>query len=64
MYPLTIPEEELKNKVARDFFSDFDSTEIIENIDFCVIQNENLFNNNALLWAEAKRATKRTFTSP
>lgn len=55
-YPLDIAEEELKNKVAKDFFASFDATKIIENIDFCVVQNKNLFNSNALLWAEAKKA--------
>ncbi|TQR41027.1 hypothetical protein DMB95_05940 [Campylobacter sp. MIT 12-8780] len=58
MYSLKIREEELKLKVAKDFFSNFDTTKIIENIDFCVIQSENLFKNNALLWAEAKASNK------
>jgi hypothetical protein len=31
-----IREEELKNRIARDYFSDFDCTQIIGNIDFCV----------------------------
>ena len=35
-YPSSIREEELKNKVAADFFSAFDCTRIIGNIDFCV----------------------------
>lgn len=31
-----IREEELKNKVAADWFADYDTTQIIGNIDFCV----------------------------
>ena len=33
-YDLKIQEEELKNKVADDYFKNFDSTRIIEQIDF------------------------------
>jgi len=35
-----IREEELKNKVGSDFFADFDTTEIIGNIDFSVHQKQ------------------------
>ena len=58
-----IREEELKNKVGQDFFSNFDTTKIVGNIDFCVThKNKNskqslLFENHSLLWAEAKRGT-------
>jgi hypothetical protein len=31
-----IREEELKNKIAADYFADFDTTKIIGNVDFCV----------------------------
>ena len=31
-----IREEELKNQIARDYFSDFDTTKIVGNIDFCI----------------------------
>lgn len=31
-----ICEEELKNKVAQDYFADYDTTRIIGKIDFCV----------------------------
>ena len=55
-----IREEELKNKVAQDFFEKFDATEIINNIDFSVklkaSANSRLFNDEYLLWAEAKNA--------
>ena len=35
-YPQTLREEELKNKVAADWFGPFDCTRIIGNVDFCV----------------------------
>lgn len=50
-----IREEELKNKVGVDWFKQFDTTEIIGNIDFTVCQKQDtLFGRVALLWAEAK----------
>ncbi|TAF45504.1 MAG: hypothetical protein EAZ51_08480 [Sphingobacteriales bacterium] len=50
-----IREEELKNKVGADWFPDFDTTEIIGNIDFTVLpKQDNLFGRIPLLWAEAK----------
>jgi hypothetical protein len=50
-----IREEELKNKVAADWFSQFDTTEILGNIDFSVFpKQDNLFGRIPLLWAEAK----------
>lgn len=50
-----IREEELKNKVGKDWFSAFDTTEIVGNIDFCVLpRQDSLFGRPALLWAEAK----------
>lgn len=50
-----IREEELKNKVGAEFFKDFDTTEILGNIDFTVLpKQETLFGRTALLWAEAK----------
>lgn len=50
-----IREEELKNKVGADWFKQFDTTEIIGNIDFTVCQKQDsLFGRVALLWAEAK----------
>lgn len=58
-----IREEELKNKVGQDFFFNFDATKIVGNIDFCLtLKNKNtkqerLFENDSLLWAEAKRGT-------
>lgn len=58
-----IREEELKNKLGQDFFSNFDTTKIVGNIDFCVtFKNKNsnqhqIFENDSLLWAEAKRGS-------
>jgi hypothetical protein len=50
-----IREEELKNKVGVDWFKQFDTTEILGNIDFTVFpQQDNLFGRTPLLWAEAK----------
>lgn len=50
-----IREEELKNKVGEDWFSAFDTTEIVGNIDFCVLpRQDSLFGRTPLLWAEAK----------
>lgn len=52
-------EAELIAKVKKDFFThdEFDTTEYIGNIDFCVVQKPNLFisKKQALFWAEAKR---------
>ena len=50
-----IREEELKNKVGADWFGQFDTTEIIGNIDFAVFPKQpSLPGRVALLWAEAK----------
>ena len=50
-----IREEELKNKVGADWFNQFDTTEIIGNIDFTVFpKQDSLFGRSPLLWAEAK----------
>lgn len=50
-----IREEALKNKVGVDYFNNFDTTEILGNIDFTVFpKQDNLFGRAPLLWAEAK----------
>jgi len=55
----SIREETLKNKVAQDFFCKFDCAEIIRDIDFAVkIKRPTKaidFNDEYLLWAEAKK---------
>ncbi len=59
-----IREEELKIKIAHDYFTEFDCSKIIGNIDFCVsLLAENkkqgeLFEPESLLWAEAKQGNK------
>jgi len=54
-----IREEELKNKIAQDYFEFFDCTKIIGNVDFCVTicedKQKTLFEQESLLWAEAKK---------
>ena len=54
-----IREEEIKNKIARDYFSDFDCTRIIGNIDFCVTVSE----IESLFWAEAKKGSSDLYRS-
>lgn len=55
-----IREEELKNKVGQEYFSDYNTTKIIGNVDFAVVPKtkdrtqKKLFGENSLLWAEAK----------
>ena len=56
MYYNNIREEELKNKVAAEWFGNFDTTQIIGNIDFSVFpEKDNIFHSIPLLWAEAKK---------
>ena len=60
-YPLAIREEELKNKVAADWFPNFDTTQIIGNVDFCVsvpATQLKLLESESVLWAEAKKGNK------
>ena len=60
-YPASIREEELKNRVAKDFFADYDTARIIGDIDFCVsvpAGGKELFEPEPLLWAEAKRGNR------
>lgn len=62
-YNLYIKEEELKNKVARDYFFDYDNTQIFGNIDFCIAipqkEGKLVFETESLLWAEAKNGNKK-----
>ncbi len=59
-YPSSIREEELKNKIAADFFGAFDCTRIVGNIDFCVSPKRRdprqmtFVPEAPILWAEAK----------
>ena len=72
-----IREEELKNRVAQDYFPNFDCAKIIGNIDFCVtIPNNNIaltppsatlgaggLELESLLWAEAKKGKANIYNS-
>ena len=57
-YPSSILEEELKNKVAADFFGAFDCSRILGKVDFCAAVPATdlpLCDAESVLWAEAKR---------
>lgn len=55
MFDLNIAEEKFKNKVGREFFNDFDCTQILGEIDFCVSLKRQGFDENMyFLLAEAK----------
>jgi len=61
-----IREEELKNKVAQDYFWIYDCTKIIGNVDFCVCMyqtQKELFEVESLLWAEAKKGSSDIYNS-
>lgn len=48
--------------MAHDYFADYDSTQIIGKIDFCIAVPQDgaeLFETESLLWAEAKAGTKK-----
>lgn len=59
-YPHNIREEELKNLIAQDWFSVYDATHILGDIDFSVaVPQEGSTNDTEfLLWAEAKKGSK------
>lgn len=48
-YSNQIREEELKNKVAQDYFQAYDTTQILGNVDFCVADAATPFNTMQLL---------------
>ena len=63
-----ILEEEVKNKIAQDYFGLFDCTKIIGKIDFCVTlkttrQQVELHETESLLWAEAKKGKADIYKS-
>ena len=61
-----IREEELKNKVAQDYFWTYDCSKIIGNVDFCVAMlhsEAELFEQESLLWAEAKKGSADIYSS-
>lgn len=59
-YSNLIREEELKNKIASDFFSAYDTTQILGDVDFCVaLPAENgSTETQYFLWAEAKKGNR------
>jgi len=61
-----IREEELKNKIAQDYFWHYDCSKIIGNVDFCVSMFQSkleLFEQESLLWAEAKAGKSDIYKS-
>ena len=64
-----IREEELKNKIAQDYFGAYDCSKIIGNIDFCVTlkkankNQDELLEIESLLWAEAKKGKSDIYKS-
>ena len=63
---LDMREEELKNKVAKEYFWIYDCTKIIGNVDFCVRMFQDqpgLFEQESHLWAEAKTGVSDVYNS-
>lgn len=63
-YDIKIREEELKNKVAIDYFNSYDHTHILGNVDFAISRPEignSLFEveRHYFYWAECKRGNNR-----
>ncbi len=58
-------EEELKNKIAEDFFWNYDCTKILGDVDFCVslYQSKKSSDETSLFWAEAKRGSSDIYKS-
>ncbi|MBR0068047.1 MAG: hypothetical protein IJQ00_10650, partial [Kiritimatiellae bacterium] len=60
-YPAAILEEELKSKVAADWFGAFDCSRILGKVDFCAAVPATdlpLCDSESVLWAEAKRGAE------
>lgn len=60
-YSNNIREEEIKNRLRKDFFEDYDAEQVIGDIDFAVavpISEPHFFETEYLLWAEAKKGTQ------
>lgn len=62
-YALTLREEEVKKRVAEDFFAKFETSHILGNVDFCVSVQDGLglttdSDIQSLLWAESKKGNK------
>ena len=63
LYDVHLREEEVKHKVAADWFAAFDCSRVIGNIDFCIdIPATELalgYASEPALWAEAKAGVRR-----
>ena len=62
-YDLSLREEEVKKRVADDFFRKFETSHILGNVDFCVSVKDGLglitdSEIQSLLWAESKKGNK------
>lgn len=65
-YELNLKEEELKNKIAAEYFWKHDTTKIIGNVDFCVAMHQSQkepYEQESLLWAEAKKGISNIYHS-
>ena len=65
-YDLNIREGEVIKKVAADYFWHYDNTKSIGDVDFCVAMHQSrkeLFEQESLLWAEAKRGISDIYKS-
>ncbi|MBQ7471235.1 MAG: hypothetical protein IJS97_02255 [Prevotella sp.] len=59
-YDNTLREEEIKNKLRKDYFQEYDATPVLGDVDFAVAiptRGPQLFETEFLLWAEAKKGT-------
>lgn len=59
-YNYNIREEEIKNRLRKEYFSDYDAEQILGDIDFAVAMPSDgpqLFETEYFLWAEAKKGT-------
>lgn len=60
-YPHNIREEELKNRISKDWFSAYETAVILGDVDFAVAipqERRSSGETEFLLWAEAKKASK------
>lgn len=59
-YNYNIREEEIKNRLRKEYFSNYDAEQILGDIDFAVAvpsDGPQLFETEYFLWAEAKKGT-------
>lgn len=59
-YNYNIREEEIKNRLRKEYFSDYDAEQILGDIDFAVAMPSDgpqVFETEYFLWAEAKKGT-------